>query len=156
MAQEDNLLNFSMAVASTRDSSAMKALAVIIALFLPASYVATLFNMSMFDWRASSDGTGDGGQQQDNRVVMPMIWLYWVIAGVLTIIVIFVWRSWWVAQDRDFRRRLPRELDDKPSFASGRARENLGTGFWPDFFHFFREKKKGVAKEDSESQEAAA
>lgn len=43
MAQEDNVLNARMAVASTRDSSSMKALAVITAIFLPGEFLASLF-----------------------------------------------------------------------------------------------------------------
>ncbi|KAF2434099.1 hypothetical protein EJ08DRAFT_23525 [Tothia fuscella] len=137
MAQEDNMLNFSIAVASTRDSSAMKALAVITALFLPASYIATLFSMSMFNWQASSSSSssssGDGVPQNES-MVMPMIWLYWVIAVVLTFIVIFAWRWWWVSQDRSFSKRLPQELNETPLFDNKHVREDLQTGFWQDFF----------------------
>ena len=43
MAQEDNVLNARMAVASTRDGSSMKALAVITAIFLPGEFLGTLF-----------------------------------------------------------------------------------------------------------------
>lgn len=50
MAQEDNFLAARLAVSATRDSSAMKALALITAVFLPATYVATLFSMTMFNW----------------------------------------------------------------------------------------------------------
>lgn len=39
------MLNARMAVASTRDSSSMKALAVITAIFLPGEYIGTLFGM---------------------------------------------------------------------------------------------------------------
>lgn len=42
MAQEDNVLNARMAVASSRDSSSMKALAVITCIFLPGEFIGEL------------------------------------------------------------------------------------------------------------------
>jgi hypothetical protein len=104
-----------MAVSATRDSSAMKVLAVITALFLPGTYIATLFSMSMFDWQggsnssssSASNGTSSTSTSSQSDIVMPYIWIYWVISAILTFIVMIGWRVWWVKQDRQFRTKLP-------------------------------------------------
>jgi hypothetical protein len=104
----------------------MKALAVITALFLPGTYIATLFSMSMFDWQggssssANSTSNGASSSSSQSAVVMPYIWIYWVISVILTFIVITGWRIWWVKQDREFREKLPKVVrstvskDDPP------------------------------------------
>lgn len=92
----------------------MKALAVITALFLPGTYIATLFSMSMFNWQglisASSTSTADGNSSSTSQhgIVMPYIWIYCVVSAILTAIVILGWRLWWVKQDREFHRQLPK------------------------------------------------
>jgi hypothetical protein len=113
-----------MAVSATRDSSAMKALAVITAIFLPGSYVATVFSMSMFNWQAGD--TSDIGSGSSAQVVMHYIWIYWVITVLLTVLVIVGWRVWWTMQDRDFRRSLPQVVQtDKFGVAGNKkAKEN--------------------------------
>jgi hypothetical protein len=113
MAQEDNLLAARMAVLATRDSSSMKVLAVITAVFLPGSYIATLFSMSMFNWQgsasvvtATSDGT-TAAPRPGNPVVMSYIWIYWLITIILTVLVMFSWRVWFLVQDHNFKTNLP-------------------------------------------------
>ncbi|KAG5801206.1 hypothetical protein H9Q71_014213 [Fusarium xylarioides] len=59
IAQEDNILNAQIAVASSRNSSSMKALAVITAIFLPGEFLGTLFSMSMFDWLGPDEEEDD-------------------------------------------------------------------------------------------------
>lgn len=75
MAQEDNNLNARMAVASTRDSSSMKALAVITAIFLPGEYIGTLFGVQMFNWEQGTSGdpsvSEDAAPGLPRPVVMP-------------------------------------------------------------------------------------
>ncbi|OLN87950.1 hypothetical protein CCHL11_00123 [Colletotrichum chlorophyti] len=147
MAQEDNVLNARMAVASSRDSSSMKALAVITAIFLPGEFLGTLFGMSMFDWQASGEDAAD-----DNLVVSPdpgtstnpkdpipvlshLFWVYWATVIPLTVGILVAWRAWWVNQDRYFRRHLSRELSEERYWtADGKPRE-LEHSFWWDFFY---------------------
>jgi hypothetical protein len=142
MAQEDNMLNFSIAVASSRDNSSMKALAVITALFLPGTYMATLFSMTMFNWQ--NDGRSEAaapGNTSSSKIVMPMFWVYWVLAVPLTLIVVVSWRSWATIQDRDFRRTLPEGFEDTVLMASASAKEELPTTFLQDFFHLRRRRR---------------
>lgn len=55
MAQEDNVLNARMAVSSSRDSSSMKALAVITCIFLPGEFIGTIVFLLAFELRQVTD-----------------------------------------------------------------------------------------------------
>ncbi|KAI1427497.1 hypothetical protein F5Y12DRAFT_155281 [Xylaria sp. FL1777] len=141
LAQEDNNLNARMAVASTRDSSSMKALAVITAIFLPGEYIGTLFGVSMFNWQKGT--AADPGVSQDapdglpNPTIMPSFWIYWAFTVPLTLVILSAWRGWWVNQDRYFRRHLSNELSNERYWTiDGRPRD-LETTFMQDFFSLF-------------------
>jgi hypothetical protein len=128
-----------MAVATTRDSSAMKVLAVITALFLPGTYIATLFSMSMFDWQGgnnSSASNGTASSSSESAIVMPYIWIYCLISAILTITVVIGWRIWWVIQDREFRKRLPKVV------RSTALDEVLQKTFWEEVFGVSLHRKK--------------
>ncbi|KAI0541394.1 hypothetical protein GGR58DRAFT_498192 [Xylaria digitata] len=141
LAQEDNNLNARMAVASTRDSSSMKALAVITAIFLPGEYIGTLFGVSMFNWQKGTAGDPAAGKDAADGLpsptIMPSFWIYWAFTIPLTLIILSVWRGWWVNQDRYFRRHLSNELSDERYWTvDGRPRD-LETTFTQDFFSLF-------------------
>ncbi|ORY61443.1 uncharacterized protein BCR38DRAFT_440227 [Pseudomassariella vexata] len=141
MAQEDNNLNARMAVASTRDSSSMKALAVITAIFLPGEFVSSLFGVSMFDWEKGT--AGDAAISEDapsgwpSPVIMPLFWVYWAFTLPLTIFIVVLWRAWWVNQDRFFRRHLSMELSNERYWTSDGRPRDLETSFLQDFFSLF-------------------
>ncbi|KAK2024063.1 hypothetical protein LX32DRAFT_731687 [Colletotrichum zoysiae] len=148
MAQEDNVLNARMAVASSRDSSSMKALAVITAVFLPGEFLGTLFGMSMFDWQASGeDAAGDSGGAQNPEpgaatnpkdpvpVLSHLFWVYWATVIPLTVAILVAWRAWWVSQDRYFRQHLSRELSEERYWTADGKPRRLEHSFWWDFFY---------------------
>ncbi|KAI0900591.1 hypothetical protein F4806DRAFT_449180 [Annulohypoxylon nitens] len=138
MAQEDNNLNARMAVASTRDSSSMKALAVITAIFLPGEYIGTLFGVSMFDWETGTAGdpaiSNDAPDGWPHPVVMPSFWIYWAFTIPLTLVIVFGWRAWWVNQDRYFRRHLSVDLSNERYWTTDGRPRDLETTFMQDFF----------------------
>jgi glutamate-1-semialdehyde 2,1-aminomutase len=68
MAQTDNQYSILLAELSSRDSTSMKILALITTIFLPGTFVATMFSMDMFHWRH------DGGPAS---VVSGQFWIYW-------------------------------------------------------------------------------
>jgi hypothetical protein len=151
MAQEDNNLNARMAAASTRDSSSMKALAVMTALFLPGDFMASLFGMSMFDWQDVGDDNGEPvassgiEAKKKHPIVTSRFWVYWSITLPLTIAILCIWRAWWVAQDRHFRKHLSRDLSEERYYTDdGRPRE-LERSFIHDFFYLSvrRDEKPG-------------
>ncbi|KAI1084050.1 hypothetical protein F5B20DRAFT_526502 [Whalleya microplaca] len=138
MAQEDNNLNARMAVASTRDSSSMKALAVITAIFLPGEYIGTLFGVSMFNWETGTAGdpaiSEDAPDGWPHPVVMPSFWIYWAFTIPLTFFIVVMWRAWWVNQDRYFRRHLSVELSNERYWTTDGKPRDLDTTFMEDFF----------------------
>ncbi|KAI1125738.1 hypothetical protein F5Y10DRAFT_246449 [Nemania abortiva] len=141
MAQEDNNLNARMAVASTRDSSSMKALAVITAIFLPGEYIGTLFGMSMFNWQKGTAGdpaaSNDADKTLPSPTIMPSFWIYWAFTIPLTLLILSAWRGWWVNQDRYFRRHLSNELSNERYWTRDGKPRNLETSFRQDFFSLF-------------------
>ncbi|KAI5864362.1 hypothetical protein GGS23DRAFT_564030 [Durotheca rogersii] len=138
MAQEDNNLNARMAVASTRDSSSMKALAVITAIFLPGEYIGTLFGVSMFNWEGGTAGdpaaSKDAADDLPHPVIMPSFWIYWAFTIPLTLFIVAGWRAWWVNQDRYFRRHLSTELSNERYWTTDGKPRALETTFAEDFF----------------------
>ncbi|GAP85573.1 hypothetical protein SAMD00023353_1301690 [Rosellinia necatrix] len=141
MAQEDNNLNARMAVASTRDSSSMKALAVITAIFLPGEYIGTLFGVSMFNWQKGTAGDPaaglDAAEGLPSPTIMPSFWIYWAFTVPLTLLILSAWRGWWVNQDRYFRRHLSNELSDERYWTRDGRPRDLETTFSQDFFALF-------------------
>ncbi|KAK8227555.1 hypothetical protein HDK90DRAFT_63469 [Phyllosticta capitalensis] len=123
MTQTDNHLNATLAAAATRDSSAMKTLAFLTALFLPGTYVATLFSMDMFNWAGSDDSDGNVNKTS----VSSSFWIYWIVTGILTFAVIGGWRLWWKKENRQYKEQyktflgfLDKKNDEQPSSKSGR------------------------------------
>ncbi|KAI0555874.1 hypothetical protein F4679DRAFT_520150 [Xylaria curta] len=141
MAQEDNNLNARMAVASTRDSSSMKALAVITAIFLPGEYIGTLFGVSMFNWQKGTAGDPAAGEDAAKNLpsptIMPSFWIYWAFTIPLTLIILSSWRGWWVNQDRYFRRHLSNDLSNERYWTIDGKPRDLETTFTQDFFSLF-------------------
>ncbi|KAI0205680.1 hypothetical protein F4808DRAFT_240894 [Astrocystis sublimbata] len=141
MAQEDNNLNARMAVASTRDSSSMKALAVITAIFLPGEYIGTLFGVSMFNWQKGTAGdpavSEDAPKGLPSPTIMPSFWIYWAFTVPLTLLILSGWRGWWVNQDRFFRRHLSNELSNERYWTIDGKPRALESTFTQDFFSLF-------------------
>ncbi|KAF3937068.1 hypothetical protein ABW19_dt0203351 [Dactylella cylindrospora] len=101
IAQDENTLNMSIAAdskqlaeASKRDSSAMKILAILTTVFLPATFVATLFAMPLFNW-----GAGNMSGVMSDR-----LWIYWTIAIPLSLAVMGIAGTYALVQGR--RNRL--------------------------------------------------
>ncbi|CAN8105536.1 unnamed protein product [Discula destructiva] len=134
MAQEDNNLNARMAVASSRDSSSMKALAVITAVFLPGEFMSSLFGMGVFDWQTDDDSSSGSGKDR-SPVISYDFWWYWATTIPLTIIILVFWRAWWVGQDRYFRKHLSKELSEERYWTDDRQPRQLETSFLYDFIY---------------------
>lgn len=95
IAQRDNRLNIEAAEASRqiaedsrkvaidarRDSTDMRTISVVTLLFFPATFVATVFSTSFFNFQPSDQ----------QRVVSWWIWLYWVVTVGLTLLVMGGW-----------------------------------------------------------------
>ncbi|KIW75791.1 hypothetical protein Z517_10534 [Fonsecaea pedrosoi CBS 271.37] len=85
-----------------RDSTSMKVIAVVTVIFLPATFIATIFSMGIFDWHA-------GQPDDDTTIVSSWLWLYFVLSIVLTAIIVVVWK---LASKR-IERKLAKESEEK-------------------------------------------
>jgi hypothetical protein len=93
-----NDLNSKIAVIAGLDSTAMKTLAFVTIVFLPPTFIATLFSMSMFDWQASAENG-------DETTLVRNFWIYWAVAIPLTVLIILAWRVWWHFQRSFYEKK---------------------------------------------------
>ncbi|ODA80038.1 hypothetical protein RJ55_02996 [Drechmeria coniospora] len=103
MSQREARLNLEIAGeqrriahASKRDSAAMKTISLMGALFLPGTYLASVFSMTFFNFQAEA-----------TRAVAPQLWIYFVVTIPLTAIIVC---SWWCF---DRRREAQYAVDDE-------------------------------------------
>ncbi|KAF1958899.1 hypothetical protein CC80DRAFT_21866 [Byssothecium circinans] len=99
IAQEENKLSRTVAENSKRDSAAMKTIAIVTLFFLPPTFVATLFSMSMFNWDSEEPGTK----------LSSYFWVYWAVAAPLTLAVWLIWRVWWRTEEKRLAKELPHQ-----------------------------------------------
>ncbi|KAF4169943.1 hypothetical protein CNMCM6936_005088 [Aspergillus lentulus] len=78
-----------------RDGSSMKTIAAITLIFLPATTVASIFSMSMFNWSV------EDGQP----VITHRFWVYIIAAIGLTVIVVALWLLWFTRSQRENNTR---------------------------------------------------
>lgn len=131
VAQTDNALNAQLAAAAGRDSTSMKILAFISAIFLPGSFVAGIFSMTMFDWQYSVNSNGTSGDVSDGGekgVVSKRFWIYWVIAIPLTMITLLGWGFWWRIEMRRFKRNFKDVVGDTKKEALEIEKPKMKTG----------------------------
>ncbi|KAK8070616.1 hypothetical protein PG997_010819 [Apiospora hydei] len=120
LAQSEAEYTAAIAIDTKRDSVAMRTIAVLGIVFLPGTFVATLFSVDMFDW---GSGGGVGGESASSSATtdsssgvraLPGMWIYWAIAILLTIFTFLVWILWSRRENQKSDRRLGIRLT-KPS-----------------------------------------
>lgn len=98
MAQKESKLNLEIASqqrrlahATKRDGTAMKTLSLLGAVFLPGTFMASVFSMTFFDFNVGpnygdpSDSSGEGAQ------VSNQLWIYFVVTIPLTLTIVLSW-----------------------------------------------------------------
>lgn len=113
----------------------MKTLAFLTTLFLPGTFVATIFSTGMFDWKNGSS------QSDSGRVVSELFWVYWAFTIPLTALVGVGWRLWWSWT----RKHFDRDIDAAVEAADGgeevpNVRSQLGSdgpkiNYWEGLRH---------------------
>ncbi|KAF2185611.1 hypothetical protein K469DRAFT_707841 [Zopfia rhizophila CBS 207.26] len=126
IGQKDNRLNISAASASCqiasdsrriailtrRDSTDMRIIAAVTLLFLPGTFIATVFSTGLFDWGNGdptpdgNDGEGSGGGQGKERVLSRYLWVYFMLTGILTVVVLSAWIAFSWVQNRRMMRQF--------------------------------------------------
>lgn len=100
ITQSDAEYTAAIAVDGKRDSIAMKTIATLGIVFLPGTFVATLFSINMFDW-----GVPDGGETS-SLTASPSMWIYWAITVPLTLMTLIVWMLWSRRENHKSNERL--------------------------------------------------
>lgn len=115
----------SIAVASKRDSSAMKSIALLTMVILPGTFISTLFAIPLFNWDAESW----------RDVPKSRFWFYWALTIPLTILTVAMWLIWQKAFERTGRSldkaareqvpnsRIPHDQTSGASSSSGERDE---------------------------------
>lgn len=98
---------------SKRDSTAMKAIAIVTMFFLPGTFLSSLFSIEFFDW----------GALHGNEVVNPRIWVYWALTIPVTILVVALYLIWEKFAMYLYTSRIKKEEDD---LAAAAAAHNPG------------------------------
>ncbi|OCT47604.1 hypothetical protein CLCR_03684 [Cladophialophora carrionii] len=104
VGQRDALINFEIGSSAKQDSISMATFTFIAAIFLPPTFVATLFSMGMFDW---SDGDGGDGHLSDS------FWVFWALAVPLTATTILCWYLWYRHAYRKWQNKFGRRRPDE-------------------------------------------
>lgn len=116
ISQKDAENSATIALFNMRDSTAMKTIGVLTTLFLPGTFVATLFSTTMFNWNVPGNGSGGSSTTADSPAVSvsPYIWVYWAISIPLTSVVMLLWLFWSRREHRKTQMKLVirRQHDD--------------------------------------------
>ena len=100
IAATDTLTTISLARASANDSNTMKAITILTMVFLPATFVCSLFSMGFFDF-GQNDPTGVG----ESRIhVVGQFWIYFAVAVPLTVVVLGICAAWLLWSGRQGER----------------------------------------------------
>ncbi|TGO21493.1 hypothetical protein BPAE_0216g00050 [Botrytis paeoniae] len=94
-------LQYEMALASKRDFSAMKTIAILGIVFLPGTFIASILSTTFLDFQNPSGL---------RAAVSPSFWIYWVVTIPVTLIILVFWYLWERKRDERFvRERNERE-----------------------------------------------
>ncbi|KAK6844527.1 hypothetical protein PG995_014637 [Apiospora arundinis] len=107
-SRRDAKANIIIAYASKRDSSQMRYMSFLGMVFLPGTFLATLFSMTFFNW------TPD----ESSQVISPWIGLYCGSAAMLTLLTYLRWRKYIAAQDKIAVKEVRRAMMSDDSFES--------------------------------------
>ncbi|KAJ5999968.1 hypothetical protein N7481_000377 [Penicillium waksmanii] len=94
VAQHDASLSVKISHAMMSDSTALKTLAFVTFVFLPPTFISSIFSMSFFKY---DDGTG--------FTMSGEIWIYWAFALPTTIVSTLIWQFWHKISPRQRRER---------------------------------------------------
>lgn len=100
VTQQDSYTNTVIAIKTNEDSSSMRTIAALTMIFLPGTFISSVFGMTFFD---SAGGS---------FFVLKKWWLYLAITVPLTLLTVGIWWSWeiisnWVA---DFSQYLSKRM----------------------------------------------
>lgn len=95
IAQRDSGYMQQLADTTAKDSGAMVVVSNVTAVFLPATFVATFFSTTFFDFQAGYDDV-------DKKIVSGWVWIYFVLSVSLTAVIF----TWWKVRIRKRKENL--------------------------------------------------
>lgn len=101
VAQRDARIGLTIAWQGRSANSAMVALALAGFIFLPWTFIANLFATPMFNWKLEEE-------DEVNVIVMEPFKVYWIVSGVLTLVLGLMWAMWMICRQRADRLRRER------------------------------------------------
>ncbi|KAH9239325.1 hypothetical protein K456DRAFT_1861459 [Colletotrichum gloeosporioides 23] len=108
VAQFDSGVSVDIGRAAQRDSEAMKTVAFLTLLFLPATFVSAVFSTTFFEF---DSGSGEW-------LMSDKFWVYWVVAIPVTIVTALMWYHWQrifpptLFGDMRFQKNSPEEHEE--------------------------------------------
>ncbi|OTB05610.1 hypothetical protein M426DRAFT_10358 [Hypoxylon sp. CI-4A] len=90
----DGEIQLAYNILASTDSQIMKSIALLTMLFLPATFVATLFSTTFFSF------------DEDGWLFSKAFWIYWAVVIPLTIVVLLAWWLWLGGSTQSIRLRL--------------------------------------------------
>ena len=100
-----------LAHASKRDSTAMKTISLLGAIFFPGVYLASVFSMDFFNF------------QSEGLSISNWFWIYWVVTLPTTAIIVALWYAW----ERRREARYDREDTDLEKGSEDMERNIMAT-----------------------------
>ncbi|KAF4546674.1 Mg2+ transporter protein CorA-like/Zinc transport protein [Lasiodiplodia theobromae] len=110
-----NEINLAYNLVNQRDGFLMKTIAVMTLVYVPGSYIATIFGMNFFDY-----------SETEGLVLSHMFWLYWVLVVILTAITVGTWLIWQRRGKHVRKKAAPKENGRTSSFAPSFASWDFG------------------------------
>ncbi|KXH43892.1 hypothetical protein CSAL01_01808 [Colletotrichum salicis] len=94
--RRDAKVSIIIANATKRDGSQMRSISLLGMIFLPGTFLASLFSMSFFNWTPP-----DGDQ-----IISPWIALYCGLATVITLVTVWSMRKWMDAEEKKAKKQM--------------------------------------------------
>ncbi|OCT54199.1 hypothetical protein CLCR_00257 [Cladophialophora carrionii] len=106
----DALTMIRLARASRSDSNTMKAITILTMVFLPATFVCSLFSMGFFDFTDDDEDDPNLEGRQRTMRVAGSFWIYFAVAVPLTVLVLGLCAAWlhWSGRQEDDSGDKPR------------------------------------------------
>lgn len=98
----------------------MRIIAAVTLIFLPGTFVATVFSTGLFDW-GSGDPTpagDDGGADGGGKIMSKYLWVYFMLTGALTAVVLVAWGLFSWVQKRRMVRQFGLDLEEGDTWES--------------------------------------
>jgi hypothetical protein len=92
----------------------MRIIAAVTLIFLPGTFVATIFSTGLFDWGSDDPtpaGSDDGEANGGGKLVSKYLWVYFMLTGVLTAVVLVGWGVFSYVQKGKMTRLLSLDAD---------------------------------------------